>query len=276
VVDVQAEPKVQAVMAPSVTCLYGPQGSLKSSIAATWPGPIRFYDLELGSNRIWKVEELVESKHLEIVEVILPQKSITTRHIQLDGFLAAWINLASLLSADFENPNIPTVVIDTGTMKWKLIQDGYLEEKQQAQLRAKMLPTDPRFRKNLIQIEFGEPNSRARAIMQGAKATKTNLILIDHETDEYAPLTMGGAPMLDPDGNPRSAITGRKLPDGFRATRDGCDWVIHTRVERTAEGIVPHAVIDKSAYGIGLVDMDFQWFNYQTLAKIVSVNRGQG
>jgi hypothetical protein len=44
----------------SITTIYGEPGTIKSSIAITWPTPIAFYDLELGGHRAWGFQAMVD------------------------------------------------------------------------------------------------------------------------------------------------------------------------------------------------------------------------
>jgi|TARA_Y100000310_G_scaffold343910_1_gene453852 hypothetical protein len=251
---------------PGIATIYGPPGTLKTSIAMTWPGKVDIYDFDLGAQRGWRVKEFTESGHVKISRMLLPAKSITTRHQQLEGFMRAWQDFLTKFMASCEDEEVSAISVDTSTMLWSFIQDSYLEELQQV-----------KFRKQLTQFEFREPNGRMRALFNAVRAHDKWLILIHHEADEYLPVTMNGRPVLDGDGNQKTTVTGAKVPDGFKHTRGMSDWIFKTEVlmvptkdEETGEvgdRLTGRATIEKSAMGIDLIGLQVNWFEYGKLEQ---------
>lgn len=266
----------QGLIPPGLIGLYGPPGSTKSSIAASFPKPMTYYDFDRGLHRAWGVKMQVTDQGTsvtyngqpDLITVRYPQvpaRSLTTRYVKLDGWRKAWSDFVKQFVEDCENKAIKTIVWDTATVEWSLCTDCYLEELQGTNST----------RKQLQQIEYREPNSRQNSMLQAVQSYRKNLILVHHETDEYAPVTMGGRVVVDDDGNPKSAPTGRKVPDGFRYTVGKCDWVFYTKVEtREVNGqkqAVATAECQKSALGLDLLGQKLDWFTYASLEQALQV-----
>lgn len=261
-------------LAPGVVALFGEPGTMKSTFACTWPKPVAFYDFDLGSHRVWGIKELVNKGRVRVDLFPLPQHSLTTRHERLEGFMATWQRFIKSFAEDCVNPAVVTIILDTSTMLWALIQDAYLEELQKAQKPGEAM------RKQLLQIEFKEPNARMRSIFSMAKSNRKHLVLVHHETDEYAPLLFQGKPLLDERGQPRSAPTGKRIPDGFRYTMGLADWQFHVKLiqqgEPEKQTTVGEANILKSPYGIDLVGMrmtglDSTGLSYMHLRRMLAL-----
>ena len=256
---------------PGVVSFFGNPGTLKTSYGYTWPKPVRVYDFDMGAHRGWQYAKLVRSGDLLVVPMPIPAKSITTRHEKLSGFSAMWQAFTADFSTYCERKDVPTIQIDTSTMLWALVHDAYLEELQTQNIR----DSKP-VRRQLIQIEFREPNSRMKTLLNSARSYGKHILLVHHETDEYAPIMMGGKPLLDENNQPKSAPTGRRVPDGFRYTEGLADWVFRTRVEKRPDpetqvvSNVPIVNIAKSALGIDLVGLDVEQFSYSKLVQMLA------
>ncbi len=131
-------------------------------------------------------------------------------------------------------------------------------------------------RKQLQQIEYGEPNRRQKQIYDMVKSSGKDLIMVHHETDEYVPYLINGVQQTDEQGRPASIQTGKKVPDGFKQTLKICDWEMYTP-SKESKGYYC-AVIKKSAMGIDLIDLelggvsgkgDVKFPSYQTLIDMV-------
>ena len=238
-----------------VFVLYGKQGSLKTSITTTWPGLVRLYDFDLGAHRAWGIEKLMATNVVEVVKIRMPEKSLTSRHESMQGYSEAWMRFLELYLADCRSPAVKTIVLDTATVLWTLIQDAYLQEIQWAK------PD----RKQLLQVEFGEPNRRMKQVVDTAKNAEKNLFLVSHESQEYATVTYMGKPLLDENGQVKSSATGKQVPEGFKAIRDFADWVLRTTLdddEKNPGRVIPSVVVEKSARGIDLMGTKLTWFDY--------------
>lgn len=246
---------------PAVVTIYGVEGSIKSTIAITWPGSKAFYDLEGGGHRAWGFTDMVKSGEITIRDFDLPHKSLTERNQKLSGYEKAWTDFTAQLLEDFAN--FDNVIWDTGTLVWALDRDCMLEQVQREK------PT----RKNLIQIEYAEPNRRINELYNLSRAFQTNLIVTHHETDEYMnQLDPNGKIIVDENNIPVSYTTGKKVPDGFKHTKDLSDWVIHTHelVADTDGAFTPRATVDKSAYGFHHKGTVIDWPCYDKLDALVN------
>lgn len=250
-------------MHPSVTTIYGEPATTKSTLATTWPKPMAFYDLESGAHRAWGFEQMVEAGEIITRQFSIPHHSMTNRFERLSGYLDAWRALTASMESDLQN--YATIVWDTGTVVWALDRDAMLEEIQLGN------PT----RKQLQQIEYGEPNRRITELFNLSRAFQTNLVITHHETDEYTQLFDPlNRPIMDENNNPVSAPTGKKVPEGFKHTIGLSDWVLHTAITEIQVGQditpVPVATIQKSAYGLFLRRRTIEWPTYDKLAELVN------
>jgi len=243
---------------PGVVCIFGPPGTLKTSIGFTWPGKIKVFDTDLGAHRGWEYHKLIESQHIDISRVTTPEKPFTSRYSPLIGYLEVWESLKREFFNVCDSSEYSALMIDTSTLVWRLVQDAYLQELQS---------TSKDERTRLQQWEFGKPNDGMRNLFDQAKIHHKWLILIHHESDEYEPKLIDGKPVMNSDGNPVSIPTGRKIPDGFKYTRGLSDWIFRTRVDENGDILSPKAKIIKSAKGIDLVGQDMDWFTFEMLEK---------
>lgn len=246
-------------MLPSITTIYGEPGSIKSSLATTWPGPIAFYNLEGGAHRAWGYTEAVNSGHIMERTFNIPHRSMTTRYERLSGYSEAWKLLTECVEIDLRDR--ATVVWDTGTVVWAIDRDAMLQEIQ----------VEKPIRKQLQQIEYGEPNRRITELFNLARAFQTNLVITHHETDEYTqvhdPL---GQIVMNEDGQPLSVTTGKKVPEGFKHTIGLSDWVLRTKLN---DG-TPTVTIEKSGYGLHLRGTVIGWPTYAKLEAEVAKPQG--
>ena len=255
-----------------VTVFYGPPGTLKTTYSFTYPGRVEVFDFDKGAHRGWNFPGLVESGQILHNFVKVPHRSMEDKFETLTGFRESWSKFLQDFFKACENKTNGSLSLDTGTYVWALDRDAYLQEVQVAK------PS----RKQLLQIEYAEPNARMNMFFDMTRGYRKHLIINHHESDERIPmLTQGGQPILDDDGNQKMLITGKKRPDGFKATRGLADWVFYTTVEeepfkdkdgKTVEGQViqvPYITIEKSALGIDLKGMKIKWFSFNKLINIL-------
>ncbi|KKL04864.1 hypothetical protein LCGC14_2611780 [marine sediment metagenome] len=264
--------KPEGLIPPGVYVFFSEPGTVKSTMALTFPGHLKAYDFDLGMQRAhgirWEGEGASQKlvsilrDDITIERMLIPQKSLTTRYQKLQGFQEMWTKFTNDFNGDCENPDIKSIAWDTATVEWKLLQDAYLEELQDQNVRANQT-----VRKQLQQIEFGEPNQRQNMMFAAAKGGDKNLILTHHEADEYVPVLFNGQPVMDDEGRPRSAPSGRKMPDGFRYTLGKADWVFNTVIKQIAGMPAPVTTCVKSALGLELVGTTYTWWTYGFFEK---------
>ncbi len=255
--DKQAE---SAVLVPGLVGFFGANGTLKTSEAMRWPHKVAIMDMELGSDRAWEIREAIKDELVEVHPFELPVKDMSKRYSKLMGQRELWNAFSDRMGTVMEDPKIRTVVIDTGTSLWQLIRDAYLQELQEVELRKKPNTPDHELRKQLLQIEHGEPNRRMDHIVQMAKIHKKWVILIHHDTDQYVPITVGGQPVIDTQtGQPKMAATGKRIADGWRRTGPALDWQFESIVNDPPSGVPEptFTIREKTAGGIFLRNMVF-------------------
>jgi len=243
-------------MLPSITTIYGEPGTIKSSLAITWPRPMAFYNLEGGGGRAWNYKAGIDDGSIIERTFTLPHRSMTERYEKLSGYVEAWKALTSMMEHDLAQCN--TIVWDTGTVVWALDRDAYLQQ----------LQVDSPGRKQLLQIEFGEPNRRITELFNLARAFQTNLVVTHHETDEYTQLRDPlGRPIVDENNKPISVPTGKKIPEGFKHTVGLSDWVLRSsfKDEKSSLPGVPTMTVEKSGYGLYMRGKNIEWPTYSKL-----------
>lgn len=137
---------------------------------------------------------------------------------KVEGFMAQWAYFLTIYAAAMQDENVQTVVVDTGTLLYKNKCDAYLEE-----LNTKGSGT----RKQLMQIEYGHPNSGIRSLYDFATATGKNLVMVHHLRDHY--VTRPNAK-----GEIESVADGTKETDGMKETDRKVDVVL--RIEKRRDG----------------------------------------
>lgn len=271
---------------PGIFVYYGKPGTLKTSIALTFPKKLAIFDFDRGSHRgmikddskVTTTQQLIDKGDVTVNHISIPNKSLTTRYAKLEGYRDAWKEFLRLFLSYCDAKDVLTISFDTSTVLWRFDRDSYLEELQNTPGKDGKLT----LRKQLLQIEHGEPNARMNTLFDMARSSGTHLVLTHHEADEYIPLLLNGKPVYDEStGQQKSIMTGKKIPDGFRYTIGLADWVFHTYADykrvnvngRITEELVgaPYCVMEKSAMGIDLVGMDEEWPTYQKLEALLKV-----
>lgn len=261
-------------LTPGIVSFYGAPGTLKSSMALTWPKPLVMYDFEVGAHRAWKLKQsngawLYDGQPDQVIvrRYKFPERSITSRQDRLSGWIQAWKNFTLDFYKDLQDPNVKSIVWDTATMEWSSCCDCYLEE----------LQGQKPDKKSLGVFEYREPNSRQTTLLASPTIYGKHLVMVSHETDEYVPITFGGKPLLDDNGQPKTTTSGVKIPDGFKYTKSKADWqfkattkTVKTTKEGERDTTVPSITIEKSGLGIDLVGLEINWFEYSKLIQMLT------
>lgn len=226
---------------PSVVGLWGGVASAKSSIAATFPGPIAWHSFDVGGLQRARVPE---GQQVTLYEYPAPIKlDMLRKRANLEGWTELWASFLSNLVANL-NSDCQTIVIDTGTRCWLACHRAYLQMKQEAAEAAnKPIP------EGLLQIEYGEVNPWMFQVLDAPKQRGKFLVLTAHDEEERQDQIVKGelkegVVVLGPDGKPVMK------PQGFRHLPKNADLMIRM----VAEAGVPWGVITKS----GLVTLKLE------------------
>lgn len=201
-----------------IISLEGQEATGKSTFAYTAPLPIVAFSLDLGHERAIygtqfmehfaglkievnpysKVPKSYKSNDITIYELPSPVQVDDKR---LVGYMEQWEYFINIFADAMQDPNVSTVVVDTMTLLRKNKCDAYLQE----------LQVGGKVRKQLLQIEYGQPDGAIRALYTHAKSFGKNLVAVHHLRDHYA----SG---VNRDGQIESMPDGTQEIDGVKDT----------------------------------------------------------
>ena len=99
---------------------------------------------------------------------------------------------------------------------------GFLQEKQDLQVQR----GDKNLRDKLLEIEYGEPNTRMKSVIQAARECRKNLVLT-HSKDDLREDRLV-------DGTVKSMVVGTKAA-GWKHIEQVVDIVVRTEMQREVE-----------------------------------------
>ena len=199
--------------------LEGDTATAKTTFALTAPLPIVCFSFDIGTNfaiqglkykeyfeglSIWteKYDRIhPENNKIEstVHETLWTQNDITIYElpspIQLDdthvtGYIALWNYFIHLFGLAASSPMVNSIVLDTATIARSVKANAYLEELNQG--------TKPR--KQLLQIEYGHPNSAIENIYSVMSTIGKTFIATHHMRDQYVPQLVNGQMETVPNG----------------------------------------------------------------------------
>ena len=152
-----------------------------------------------------------------IENIIRPSKIVVGMKELFYQFVGSYIK-------NLQDPNISSIMIDTGTLLYDVTCQAYLQELQEKQLplRPDGLGKDGKsLRTQLLPIEYREPYIRMRGFAYQAKAHNKNLIVTHHASDEYGLVPGAGGALVE-------GKTGKRVMHGWGQWGDSADVVGHT------------------------------------------------
>ena len=249
-----------------IVAVCGDEGTGKTSMALTFPHPLRHFDIDVGGYRraIWRLQaEGVESKGyprpIQVDKLMGNVGSPTTRISipkKVVGMKDIWQQIVTDFVAACMDVEVKTIVIDSATLLWNICHQSHLEELQEKQMTKHKkdkpnIPFDENdYRERLQPIEYGAANDRMRTILHTARSFSKNLVLTHYPADEYGIVSDGKGNMVE-------GKTGKRIMDGFKETVRLADLVLWLRiVSVSSQGIdtkTPTAKITKCGLeGMGL------------------------
>lgn len=274
---------------PTVITVRGPYDSAKSTLGLTIPGYKVIIDLEYGSHRaawrfpketysIWTLpDELRTEPSIDGIEDSALDDIVFIPGQMLRGWREAFAAIARKYIDSLRNPDVDIVIFDTAKELWTMITKSHLQRMHEEQFQEAKKAAPPgvsdaeieqgvNFRKRLIQIEYGDPNSQMKKIIDLARQWRKTLVLINHERDEYVNTYENGREV--------SKSTGRKELDGWTKTMDLADWVLATNrvnIKDDVDGkLTVHyqTLIVKSPYGKTIAGMEFIDSGFPNIARV--------
>ncbi len=208
-------------MNPSIIGIWGAPGTIKSTLAASWPMGIGWHEFDLGDfDRGSAYLDEEQRKGVTLHQYPTPVRlSMEKDGHLLEGWMELWQSFLNNLKADLVNPAIQTIVYGTG--HWQPCHRAYL------QLIQKKNPN----RESLLQIEYGEVNPWMSGVMQAPRAANKHLVVIMHDQPYY---------MDDGKGGSKEDPNAGSHPMEWSHFPKRADLMLHT----TVKDIVPYAIIE--------------------------------
>lgn len=152
-----------------------------------------------------------------IERIIRPTKIIV-------GMKELFYQFAAKFIEHLQDPNLQTIMVDTGTLLYDITCQGYLQELQERQLPLKQDgkgQDNKPLRTQLLPIEYREPYIRMRGFAYQAKAYNKHLVVTHHASDQYGLVPGPGGVLVE-------GKTGKRVMHGWGQWGDSADVVGHT------------------------------------------------
>ena len=272
-----------------VGAICGDEGTGKTTMALTFPKPLRHFDVDVGGYRraAWRLDvEGVESKSyprpIQVDKLMGIQGSPSTRISipkKVEGMKELWQMIVTDFVAACTDAEVKTIVIDSATLLWNICHQSHLQELQERQLSRHKTKNPSRpfdendYRERLQPIEYGPANDRMRTILHTARSYSKNLILTHYPTDEYGTIPDGRGNMVE-------GKTGKKILDGFKETLKLVDLVVWCSIKETVNAGVaekqPVCKITKCGLeGAGLAAVGLEILaTYEGVVNLVNLLKG--
>jgi len=237
-----------------ITAICGDEGTGKTTMALTFPKPLRHFDIDVGGYRraIWRLDttDTVSKSYPRPIQMnkLMGQQNVSTRieiPKKVTGMKELWQSIVTDFVEACQDAAVKTIVLDSSTLLWNVCHNGRLQELQEIQFakHKKEKPNQPwdenDYRERLQPIEYGPANDRMRALLHTARSFGKNLILIHYPTDEYGTVPDGR-------GNVVEGKTGKTILDGFKETVKLVDLVVWTSIKtQTVQGVEQKSVVAK-------------------------------
>ena len=259
-----------------VAAVWGKEGSGKSSMALTWPRPIRHYDIDVGGydRAIWRMkEEGITSTSYPIPiqeEKLLGAKTegVSFRFPRrIVGYKELWQKIVTDYIKDCKDTAVKTIIMDSATQLWTICHQSMLQEKQEIQIANKISVEDPKFREKLQPVEY--PNDRMRSLIYAARSYKKNLVLTHYPRNVYKE-------RFDSSGKLVSFKSEDLEPDGFRDTTKLVDIVFWTYVDaNTAARAKISIKCGVPGLGMTAVGLELASPTYEGLLQLIKAQKGE-
>lgn len=255
---------------PHVLVIWGQEGSWKTSMALTYPKPLRHLETDVGGfNRAaWRIDtEGIDTTTYAPPLQIEESKKVSIKFPRrLIGYKELWQKIFLDYIKAVRDEKIKTIVIDSATELWTLCHRGYLQEIQESQIA--MGTKDHAVRENLMPVEYADPNARMRQLINAGKSYGKYLVLTHYPKDEYVTVRKGE--------HTESMPSGKLIIDGFKDTKKLIDIVVWLELNKKGEANA--TVVEKCAMaGMGstALGMELPEPSYQGLVDLRNMLMGE-
>lgn len=217
-----------------IVAIWGEEKSGKSTMALTFPRPIKHFDLDVGGydRAAWRIDKAgVDSKSYTLPIQIEKMMGSTSPSIRLSkrviGYREVWQDIIKDFVDACQDSTVQTIVIDSSTQLWVICHTALLQEKQERQKAEKPTLPDHMLRERLQPVEF--PNERMRSLIYTARSCGKNLVLTHYPRNIYKT-------KFDNKGELVEYKSDDIEPDGFKDTQKLVDIVVWTEAKRNKDG----------------------------------------
>ena len=260
--------------------LWGEDKSCKNTLALSFPKPLVDMEFDIGGFRRscrnlphLPIKDWYDAGQITVEQFVVPfqigeidavNKTIRPSKISV-GMKELFYQFAAKYIQHLQDPNITTIMVDTGTLLYEITCTGYLQELQEKQgpVGANGKCADGKYlRTSLLPIEYREPYIRMRGFIYQAKAHDKNLVLTHHASDEYGIVRKS-------DGTFGNDKTGKRVMHGWTQIGDGVDVLGNTywdSKEKKAKFKVELAEV-KELEGMVFIDPTYEEIN--TVIKMI-------
>jgi len=274
--------------------LWGEDKSCKDTLGLTFPKPLVVMEFDIGGFdracrnlphlpiKDWykagliKLEQFVipfQMGKLDPIENIIRATKIVV------GMKELFYQFAGSFIRNLQDPNIQTIMVDTGTLLYDITCQGYLQELQEKQMPLKAntnIGADNKpLRVQLLPIEYREPYIRMRGFAYQANAFKKHLVVTHHASDEYGLVPGGGGALVE-------GRTGKRVMHGWSQWGDSADVMGRTWWDNS---IIPESnppqKVNKPKFIVELAEvkelegMIFEEPTYDKINNVIRMIRGE-
>ena len=226
-----------------VVAICGDEGSGKTTMALSFPKPLRHFDIDVGGFRraIWRMDtaDVTSKGYPKPIQIDKLMGQVTDKSgskisvrfpKKVEGMKELWQLFVTDFVAACQDHEVQTIVIDSSTALWNICHNSVLEEAQERQLYkwAREHPNtsfnENDFRERLQPVEYSPANDKMRTIIHTARSLSKNLVLTHYPTDKYGVIP-------DSKGNMVEGKTGEIVMDGFKETAKLADLIVWTSIK---------------------------------------------
>ncbi|KKN75190.1 hypothetical protein LCGC14_0383490 [marine sediment metagenome] len=273
--------------------LWGEDKSCKNTLAMTFPKPMVDMEFDIGgltraSRNLYRpasdgvaelnlpIKDWVTSGQIKLEQYIMPFQignldpitSIVRPSKIIVGMKELFYEFAGKFIGHLKDPDVKTIMVDTGTLLYETTCVGYTQE-----LQEKQLPLRPdgkgqdgkALRTQLQPPEYREPYIRMRGFVYQAKAHGKHLVMTHHAADEYGL-------MRKSDGTFGQDKTGKRILHGWGQLGDGADVVGHTYWD--AKEMKPYFNVELAEVK-ELEGMVFEEPTFNKISTVIKMLRGE-
>ena len=264
--------------------LWGEDKSCKNTLALTFPKPLVDMEFDIGGFerscrnlphlpiKDWYNEGLIRLETFivpfqigdidPIAKIIRPSKVVV-------GMKELFYEFAAKFIGHLKDPEIKSIMVDTGTLLYDVTCQAYLQELQEKQMPINVSTgkgSDGKsLRAQLQPIEYREPYIRMRGFAYQAKAHKKHLIVTHHASDEYG-ITKKS------DGTIGEGKTGKRALHGWGQWGDSADVVGNTYWDSTKMKPYFHVELAEVKELEGMV---FEQPTFDDIQTVIKMLRGE-